>query len=132
MKKILALVLTVVMAASLAACGNSGTKETQAPASGDSETAAESTAAESTGETAEKVGEGVDVKDLKVGFIFIGDENEGYTAAHYAGAKGYYGVACAYATILIAIVYAAVLIMNLFIKFFGTSKKVKDAERQGD
>lgn len=37
--------------------------------------------------------------------------------------KGYYGVACAYATILIAIVYAAVLIMNLFIKFFGTSKK---------
>lgn len=88
MKKFLALVLTVVMAASLAACGNSGTKETQAPASGDSETAAESTAAESTGETAEKVGEGVDVKDLKVGFIFIGDENEGYTAAHYAGAKG--------------------------------------------
>ena len=88
MKKFLALVLTVVMAASLAACGNSGTKETQAPASGDSETAAESTAAESTGETEEKVGEGVDVKDLKVGFIFIGDENEGYTAAHYAGAKG--------------------------------------------
>ena len=66
MKKFLALVLTVVMAASLAACGNSGTKETQAPASGDSETAAESTAAESTGETAEKVGEGVDVKDLKL------------------------------------------------------------------
>lgn len=40
--------------------------------------------------------------------------------------KGYYGVACAYATILIAIVYMAVLLMNLFIKFFGTSKKVKE------
>ena len=40
--------------------------------------------------------------------------------------KGYYGVACAYATILIAIVYAAVLLMNLFIRFFGTSKKVKE------
>lgn len=40
--------------------------------------------------------------------------------------KGYYGVACAYATILIAIVYAAVLLMNLFIKVFGTSKKVKE------
>lgn len=39
--------------------------------------------------------------------------------------KGYYGVACAYATILITIVYAAVLLMNLFIRFFGTSKKVK-------
>ena len=92
MKKFLALVLSVVMVASLAACGNSGTKETQAPAaSGDSATATESTAAESTGETAEKVGDGVDAKDLKVGFIFIGDENEGYTAAHYAGAKGMQG-----------------------------------------
>ena len=80
MKKFLALVLSVVMVASLAACGNSGTKETQAPASGDSETAAESTAAESTGETAEKVGEGVDVKDLKVGFIFIGDEKRPFLA----------------------------------------------------
>lgn len=40
--------------------------------------------------------------------------------------KGYYGVACAYATILITIVYAAVLLMNLFIRFFGTSKKVKE------
>lgn len=40
--------------------------------------------------------------------------------------KGYYGVSCAYATILIAIVYAAVLLMNLFIRFFGTSKKVKE------
>ena len=41
--------------------------------------------------------------------------------------KGYYGVACAYATILILIVYASVLLMNLVIKFFGTSKKVKEA-----
>lgn len=38
--------------------------------------------------------------------------------------KGYYGVACAYATVLIAIVYASVLLMNLFIKYFGTSRKV--------
>lgn len=43
--------------------------------------------------------------------------------------KGYYGVACAYATILIAIVYAAVLIMNLFIKYFGTSKKIREASK---
>ena len=39
--------------------------------------------------------------------------------------KGYYGVACAYATILIIIVYASVLIMNLAMRFFGTSKKLK-------
>ncbi len=31
--------------------------------------------------------DGVPASDLKIGFIFIGDENEGYTAAHYEGAK---------------------------------------------
>ncbi|MDO4323496.1 MAG: iron ABC transporter permease [Lachnospiraceae bacterium] len=36
--------------------------------------------------------------------------------------KGTYGPACAYATILIVVVYAAVALMNLFIKHFGTSK----------
>lgn len=40
--------------------------------------------------------------------------------------KGYYGVACAYATILILIVYASVLIMNLAMRFFGTSKKITE------
>lgn len=36
--------------------------------------------------------------------------------------KGSYGIACAFATILILITYGAVLMMNLFIKFFGTSR----------
>lgn len=36
--------------------------------------------------------------------------------------KGTYGPACAYATILIIVVYAAVALMNLFIKHFGTSR----------
>lgn len=39
--------------------------------------------------------------------------------------KGNYGEACAYATILIVIVYAAVALMNLFIAHFGTSRKMK-------
>lgn len=39
--------------------------------------------------------------------------------------KGNYGAACAYATILIAIVYAAVALMNLLIAHFGTSRKMK-------
>lgn len=39
--------------------------------------------------------------------------------------KGAYGVACAYATILILIVYAAIVIMNAVIRRFGTSKKLK-------
>lgn len=42
--------------------------------------------------------------------------------------KGAYGVACAYATILIAIVYAAIVIMNLCIKYFGTSKQMRVKE----
>ena len=42
--------------------------------------------------------------------------------------KGAYGVACAYATILIAIVYAAIVLMNLCIKYFGTSKQVRVKE----
>lgn len=40
--------------------------------------------------------------------------------------KGNYGVACAYATVLILITYGAVLIMNTMIKFFGVSRKIKE------
>lgn len=42
--------------------------------------------------------------------------------------KGSYSLACAFASILIAITYGAVLLMNLFIKFFGTSKKIKEED----
>ena len=38
--------------------------------------------------------------------------------------KGSYGIACAFASILIFITYSSVLIMNLVIKRFGTSRKV--------
>lgn len=31
--------------------------------------------------------EGIPADQIKVGYIYIGDENEGYTAAHYEGAK---------------------------------------------
>ena len=42
--------------------------------------------------------------------------------------KGAYGLACAFATILIIITYGSVLLMNIFIKHFGTSKKLQEAE----
>ncbi len=42
--------------------------------------------------------------------------------------KGHYAIACAYATILILIVYTAIAIMNLLLKYFGTSKKVKEVK----
>ena len=40
--------------------------------------------------------------------------------------KGSYSLACAFATILIIITYGAVLLMNLFIKYFGTSRQIKE------
>lgn len=42
--------------------------------------------------------------------------------------KGSYSLACAFATILIVITYGAVLLMNLFIKHFGTSKNIKEEQ----
>ena len=42
--------------------------------------------------------------------------------------KGEFGVACAYATILIMITYAAIMLMNLVIDRFGTSRKINGKE----
>ena len=42
--------------------------------------------------------------------------------------KGSYSLACAFATILIVITYGAVLLMNLFMKYFGTSRKLKEGK----
>ena len=42
--------------------------------------------------------------------------------------KGAYGLACAFASILILITYGAVLIMNTIIKHFGTSRAIKEAD----
>ena len=87
LRKLVSVAMAGVMTLSLAACGGSGTAgTTAAPAS--TEAAADTTAADA-GETEAKEAApagGVAKEDLKVGFVFIGDENEGYTAAHYKGA----------------------------------------------
>ena len=44
--------------------------------------------------------------------------------------KGAYGIACAFATIVIIITYGSVLIMNAIIKHFGTSAKIASAEEE--
>ncbi|MDO4484692.1 MAG: iron ABC transporter permease [Clostridia bacterium] len=44
--------------------------------------------------------------------------------------KGEFGVACAYATVLIAITYAAILLMNTVLKHFGTSRKLKPTDAE--
>ena len=91
LKKLTSVALTGVMVLSLAACG--GSKPAETTAASDTTAAATEAPAEST-EAAEASSEagageaagGVAKEDLKVGFVYIGDENEGYTAAHYAGA----------------------------------------------
>ena len=42
--------------------------------------------------------------------------------------KGAFSIACAFATILILITYGSVLLMNLVMKFFGTSRKLKEED----
>ena len=42
--------------------------------------------------------------------------------------KGAFSIACAFATILIIITYGAVLLMNLVMKFFGTSRKLTEED----
>ncbi|MGN0164718.1 MAG: BMP family ABC transporter substrate-binding protein [Lachnospiraceae bacterium] len=63
MKKLIAFLLAVVMVFALVGCGSEGGKNTTGNGTGTS-----------------------DGKDMKVGFIFIGDENDGYTYAFYKGA----------------------------------------------
>lgn len=66
MKKLLGIVLAGAMMLSLAACGSTGSE------------------AANGGSTAEAAGAS---SDLKVGVILIGDETEGYSAAHITGIK---------------------------------------------
>ena len=81
MKKFLATILALVMVLSLVACGDSGTTE--------SKEAAENTPVAAKGVEAvafdgDKTGLNT---DIKIGVVLIGDETEGYTAAHMNGLK---------------------------------------------
>ena len=84
-KKILSGILAASMVFALTACGTSSSstdEATEATKPADSKTEAAG------GETkAEASGSAVSTDDIKVGVIFVGDENEGYTAAHYDGVK---------------------------------------------
>ena len=87
LRKFVSVALAGVMTLSLAACGGSKTAETTAAP--DTTAAVESSASAGGAETEATEpapAGGVAKEDLKVGFVYIGDENEGYTAAHSAGA----------------------------------------------
>lgn len=80
-EKFLATILALVMVLSLVACGDSGTTE--------SKEAAENTPVAAKGVEAvafdgDKTGLNT---DIKIGVVLIGDETEGYTAAHMNGLK---------------------------------------------
>ena len=74
MKKFISLLAVMALSLSLVACGSKDEKK-------DKETNANQTT--ESGKESEKL----DASKIKVGAIFIGDENEGYTAAHYEGVK---------------------------------------------
>lgn len=81
MKKIFGLLLVLVMLAGLTTgCGKSKTSDDtyEATAAPEATKAAEAT---------EAPAESADVAAVKVGILYIGDENEGYTAAHMEGIK---------------------------------------------
>ncbi|GLC80619.1 BMP family ABC transporter substrate-binding protein [Lacrimispora brassicae] len=87
LRKLVCLALASLMALSLSACKNSAAPTIAAGEKTEAQ-AAESEKEDTTGaETKEDVSPGGIAKEgIKVGFIYIGDENEGYTAAHYKGA----------------------------------------------
>lgn len=86
MKRIMALLLALLMIASLAACQNHEKSEDTGNSMETFETA-DSETVRNTASSESDADEGVALADLKVGYIFTGDENDCYTAAHYAGLK---------------------------------------------
>lgn len=77
-KKLLAMLLAIVMVFAVASCGGKTTDDDNK----NTDTGDANNAVTTGGEDKLEVPE-----DFKVGFIYIGDENEGYTLAHLNGAK---------------------------------------------
>ncbi|MCR5304294.1 MAG: BMP family ABC transporter substrate-binding protein [Lachnospiraceae bacterium] len=96
-RKITAAILTMCLAASLTACGGtstsggSTTESAAAPAAATEAAPAATEAAPAATEAAPAATEAApaaaDTSSIKVGVIYIGDENEGYTASHMKGVK---------------------------------------------
>ena len=87
LRKLVCLALASLMALSLSACGNSAAPSTAAGEKTEAQATETEKEADTGAETKEAASTGgIAKEDIKVGFIYIGDENEGYTAAHYKGA----------------------------------------------
>ena len=83
MKKFLALLLALVMVFALAACGEAETSASDAPASDTPDDSAASDAPASEAPATE----GIALEDIKVGFIFLHDENSTYDLNFINAAK---------------------------------------------
>ena len=93
-KKIAALILAVLMIASLAVVFTSCDEKTPDPDvvddGGNTGDTTDETALAECGvvnTVAAEVAEGTAIEDLKLGFILVGDESEGYTEAHMVGIR---------------------------------------------
>jgi basic membrane protein A len=84
MKKVLALILALGMALSLASCGGSSDA---GDAAADNSPATQPETSGTPVEESAAAGEATATSDLKIGVVLVGDENEGYTAAHIDGIK---------------------------------------------
>ena len=86
MKKALSVLLTMGLTVSmLAGCGSNGAADNASAGNAADNSAADNTVAAT--ESSAAAGEAKSASDIKVGVIYIGDENEGYTAAHMAGIR---------------------------------------------
>jgi len=85
MRKLIAFLLAGVLAFSLIGCGSSEKSTSDSSANGPNSD--NSNEQDHSNTESNKTGTAIAPEDLKVGLIFIGDENEGYTAAHYHDAK---------------------------------------------
>lgn len=84
MKKALSVLLTMGLTVSmLAGCGSNGAADNASAGNAADNSVADNTVAAT--ESSAAAGEAKSASDIKVGVIYIGDENEGYTAAHMAG-----------------------------------------------
>ena len=79
MKKALSVLLTMGLTVSmLAGCGSNGAADNASAGNAADNSAADNTVAAT--ESSAAAGEAKSASDIKVGVIYIGDENEGYTA----------------------------------------------------
>lgn len=85
-KKLLCLLMAMTVTFSMAACGSSESTDTKTDTTDTAESTTTSSASSTEADEASDTdAEKTDASNLKIGVIYVGDENEGYTESHMAG-----------------------------------------------